>query len=177
MLTASTPGAPPLAWTFTHALGKAITTTNFEEQSLSWLDEWQFSKIINETYLAMGITEPAAWRLNVALHLLVSQQSWFQDMGKKPLKQILEHWLADSDVQRFLGVNRHKDILWFNQESFEEFVWYMVVIAILETTSLPRMSAALVLETILSVYEIAGGLLKAEKLSAYQVAKLLEASG
>ncbi len=107
----------------------------------------------------------------------VAQQNWFEEMGTKPLNQILGHWLADSDVQRFIGVNRYKDVLWFNQESFEEFVWYMVVTATLVAAAKPESSSSEVVETILGAFEIAGSLQKAEKASAYQVARLLEAAG
>jgi glycosidase len=167
---------PLFAWSFTHALGKAVTPLNFEDQSLSWLDEWQLSKIINEAYLAMGLAAPEIWRLNLALRLMVAQQNWFEKMGNKPLNQILENWLADSDVQRFIGVNRYKDVLWFNQESFEEFVWTMLVTATLTAAAKPGISSSEVVETILNAFEIAGDLLKAEKASTYQVARLLEAT-
>jgi hypothetical protein len=167
---------PLFAWSFTHSLGKAVSLVNFEDQSLSWLDEWQFSKFINEAYLAMGLDAPQIWRMNLALRLIVAQQNWFEKLGDKPLNQILEHWLADSDVQRFIGVNRYKDVLWFNQESFEEFVWYMVVTATLVAVAKPGISSSEVVETILGAFEIAGGLLKAEKASTYQVSRLLEAA-
>jgi hypothetical protein len=167
---------PLFAWSFTHALGKAITPLDFEDQSLSWLDEWQLSKIINEAYLAMGLAVPEIWRLNLVLRLMVAQQNWFEKMGNKPLNQILENWLADSEVQRFIGVNRYKDVLWFNQESFEEFVWTMLVTATLTAAATPGISSSEVVETILNAFEIAGDLLKAEKASAYQVARLLEAT-
>jgi hypothetical protein len=134
------------------------------------------SKFVNEAYLSMGFDEAQVWRLNLALRLTVAQQNWFVEMGNKPLNQILEHWLADSDVQRFIGVNRYKDVLWFNQESFEEFTWYMVVTATLVAAAKPEISSSEVVETILGAFEIAGGLQKAEKASAYQVARLLEAT-
>jgi hypothetical protein len=168
---------PLFAWSFTHALGKAISPVHFEDQSLSWLDEWQLSKFTNEAYRSMGLDEAQVWRLNLALRLMVAQQNWFEEAGDKPLNQILEHWLADSDVQRFIGVNRYKDVLWFNQESFEEFVWYMVVTATLVAAAKPESSSSEVVETILGALEIAGALQKAEKASAYQVARLLEAVG
>jgi len=167
---------PLFAWSFTHSLGKAVTPVQFEDQSLSWLDEWQLSKFINEAYLAMGLDAAQAWRMNLALRLMVGQQNWFTEMGKKPLNQILERWLADSDVQRFIGVNRYKDVLWFNQESFEEFVWYMMVTATLVEAAKPGISSSEVVETILGAFEIAGGLQKAEKASAYQVVRMLEAT-
>ncbi len=167
---------PLFAWSFTHALGKVITPVNFEDQSLSWLDEWQFSKILREAYQAMGLAEAAVWRLDLALRLITAQQNWFEKLGNKPLNQILAYWLADSDIQRFIGVNRYKDVLWFNQESFEEYVWYMVVTATLAATARPGISSSEVVETILSLFDIAGGLLKAEKASAYQITRLLEAA-
>lgn len=50
----------------------------------------------------------------------------------------------------------------------------MVVAATLAATARPGISSAEVVETILSVFDIANGLLIAEKASGYQIARLLE---
>ena len=53
----------------------------------------------------------------------------------------------------------------------------MMVLAALDVTSKPTSSASDVIEQVLGAYEIAQKLLKAEKVSAFQVQKLVEAAG
>jgi hypothetical protein len=39
-------------------------------------------------------------------------------------------------VQRYLGFNRYQGVLWFNQESFEEWLWWACAAAIIHRSSL-----------------------------------------
>ena len=83
--------------------------------------------------------------------------------------------LKDSDVQQFLQVNRYNDILWFNKESFDELLWWLMLIAAVEVSSDPQRSPAKVMKELQGCYEILQALHEAEKKSAYQVEKMLEA--
>ena len=166
-----------IGWAFVHHLGKLSTAEDYEFQSLTWLDEWQFNKQLVETYHFMGQDESATNSLISTIRMLVDQQSWYARLGRLPLKEVLNRWLADAEVARFLGINRYKDILWYNKESFEKFVWWMVTLAVLDAASDPAASASDVIEQILGAYEIAQKLTKAEKVSAFQIQKLIEAAG
>ena len=161
-------------WVFVHNLGKLSPAENYEFQSLTWLSEWQFSKQLAETYRALGQDEGQVNRTISTLRLLIDQQAWYQRLGRLPLKEVLTRWLADEEVVRFLGINRFKDILWYNKEAFEHFTWWMFVLAALDAAADPQANASAVVEQVLGAYEIAQKLLKAEKNSVYQVNKLLE---
>jgi hypothetical protein len=163
------------SWQFTHALGKLTPQKDFEFQSLTWLDEWQFSKQLLDTFSILGLDEPAARRQIATLRVLVGQQRWYGRLGALPLSEILNGWFADEEVTRFLGLNRYQDVLYYNQESFEQFAWWMFVLAVLEASCAEGASASLVIEQVLGAYEIAQKLLKAEKTSAFQIARLLAA--
>ncbi len=166
-----------IGWTFVHHLGKLVTAEDYEFQSLTWLDEWQFNKQLVETFRFMGQDDGASHGLISTIRMLVDQQSWYARLGRLPLKEVLSRWLADAEVARFLGINRHKDLLWYNKESFEKFAWWMVALAAIAAAAAPTASASEVIEQTLGAYDIAQKLLKAEKVSAYQVQKLIEAVG
>jgi hypothetical protein len=163
-----------LGWVFVHHLGKLSPAEEFEFQSLTWLSEWQFSKQLNETYRAMGLDEGAASRTIATIRLLIDQQSWYRRLGRLPLKEVLSHWLADEEVVRYLGINRFKDVLWYNKESFEQFTWWMFALSALDAAADPEASGSAVIEQVLGAYDIAQKLLKSEKVSAFQVSKLID---
>ncbi len=161
-------------WVFVHDMGKLTGATDFENVSVSWMEEWQFGRILQEAYQSMDIEEGRAARLVDLVRLLIEQQGWYAAVGQKPLHLLLESWLSSDTVQRFVGVNRYKDVLWFNHESFEEFVWWMAVVSLLEAAGNQKGSAAQFVEQTLDVHEIIQALLEAEEQSDYKVNKLLE---
>ena len=83
-------------------------------------------------------------------------------------------WLANSDIQRYLDIHRFEEVLWFNKERFDAFVWWMAVLAVFGALSEPKASASLLVERLLLVYQVAQKLLQAGQKSGYQVAKLID---
>jgi glycosidase len=172
------------AWVFIHNLGKTAGVVDHENQGLTWIEEWQLGRVVVEALRALGMDEGEAWRAMDVIRLLTGQQSWYTRSGNQALDVILEEWLSDSTVRRFLGINRFKDILWFNQESLEEFVWWMTLVNMLEVSAAPRKAAQTpaasagstrFVEQVLGSYEIAQQILRAEKNSGFQVNKLIKA--
>ncbi|MFA5836693.1 MAG: alpha-amylase family glycosyl hydrolase [Bellilinea sp.] len=162
---------------FIHDLGKLTGNPDYENQSLSWLEEWQLTRRIAEVGHQMGIEPAETWKLPVILRVVIGKQRWYEKMGSLPVQQIMQTWLTDVEIQRFLGINRYKDILWFSQETYKELVWWMVTVSVLQASAGPRYTLAHFLETILGSYEIALQLLAAEEESDFQVNKLIIALG
>jgi len=160
---------------FVHELGRLAKPDDFIEQTLAWWDEWQLSTRLVEVAQTMGLAPEAAVRAAQVVRVLISQQRWFASLGKLPAEQVLEGWLADEAVQRFLGVNRYQDVLWFNHESFEQFVWWMMLLHVLDVCADEQGSASQVVEVVLADYELVQRLLQAEQQANYQVVRLLEA--
>jgi glycosidase len=165
-----------LGWLFTHALGKVTGSADFEQFSRSWSDEWLLGKIIAGALQDLGLDESAAWYAVTAIKVLISHQRWFevQALEKKRAYQALESWLNDSEVQRFLQVNRHRGILWFNKEAFERLLWWMSLLAVIGISAAPQRSAAEVAQEIVALYDVVQQLQWAEEQSGYQVETLLE---
>jgi len=162
------------AWIYTHNLGRMAGQEDYALQSLSWLDEWKLGRILNDTFLSFGVSLTDSDRMISMLRILIEQQAWYRQSEKKQLDQIVEDWLANSDVQRYLGINRYKDTLWFHAESLQEFIWWMTLVAVLEKSGDPQLTASAQIETVIGAYEIAQKIIEAEKLSNFQVTKLLK---
>jgi len=167
-----------LGWLFTHALGKAVSEEGFEQRSRSWMDEWLLGRIVASALQDFGLEEGAAWRAVAAIKLLITHQRWFEVQA--PIERrayvVLESWLRDEDVQRFLQVNRYRDILWFNKEAFEELLCWMLLLAVVTINADPSHTEAEAAREIAACYDLIERLQRAEEESGYQVGRLLEAA-
>jgi hypothetical protein len=129
----------------------------------------------------MGMEEGTAWREVELIRILTSHQDWFDIEKPEEVQafQILRTWLEDSDVQRFIQVNRYQGVLWFNHESFEELLEAMLSIAIVDVIASfgeqdldPDGGAST--NRILAPRQIIREIQDAEQDSNYQVERLLE---
>jgi glycosidase len=160
-------------WAFLAPLGQLSPAPDRKQRILSWIDEWQFNKVLLDAFQSNGASESAAARQMLLVRILIQEQDWYTQFGGGPLITLLESWLSTHEVRTFLNVNRHQDILWFNQEAFEEYLWWMMLLALLESAGDPQATATELIENVLGAHEIVQKLLKAEKASGYQVDRLL----
>ena len=111
------------------------------------------------------------------IKLLTGHQRWFEVKlsDQQPAYQVLDSLLKDGEVQQFLQVNRHNDILWFNKEAFDELLWWLMLIAAMEISSDFLRPAIEVVKDLESCYAMIQTFQEAEKKSDYQAEKLLEA--
>jgi hypothetical protein len=166
-----------LGWLFVHSLGKVLHETGFEGQSRSWIDEWLLGKVIAGTLRDLGLDEGAAWRAVAVIKLLTTHRRWFEAQApkKKRAYRVMESWLSDSEVHQFLQVNRYQEALWFNQEAFEELLWWMFLLAAVNISADPLRPESEVSQETLASYDVIQRLLRAEGQSEYQIEKLLAA--
>jgi glycosidase len=172
-----------LGWVFTSELGKIITETGYEEISRSWIDEWMLNKIIVSTLGDLGVDEHSNWRAVTLIKLLTTHHKWWtllEDPQEKHRKNsnyaILNSILSDSDSLTFLGVNRYQDILWFNKEAYEDLMWWLMIVAVVEITGphINNNQAENAQKLILSGYKVISTLLTSARASGYQLEKLLD---
>ena len=173
---------PLLGWAFIRNLATMLTGSPDAELSRAWVDEWLLGKILAQCMVDLGMTEPEAWRAAGITKLLISHQEWADtlDQSTKANKKhvasnILQKWLKDSDVQRFIGVNRYQGVLWYNRELFEEWLWWMFAIAVSQAITSTETSEQIT-TAISGYYDVITALQKAEKASQYQVELLLQAA-
>lgn len=161
------------AWTFVHALGRIADDQNYADSSRTWIDEWLLGKILASAFQDLGLDAAEAWRTLGLVKILTAHQSWFRI---KSAYRVLEDWLQDEDVRAFLQENRYQDILWFNQESFDQLLWWMFRVAVITLGSDTSRPSEDVADQIRSVYRLVQELQRAEGESRYQVERLFQAA-
>jgi hypothetical protein len=122
------------SWLFIHPLGKLTGRPDWAEQSRSWIDELYLGKIISDLSRELGLDQETRKYIVELVKILSLFQNWVDlaiREGFEPV-QFAEKLLGNNTVRQFIGVNRYKDILWFNQESFEELIDWLYAIGIIK---------------------------------------------
>jgi hypothetical protein len=176
-----------ISWLFTHALGKAAGGTEPEAHSRSWVDEWLLGKLVAEVLRdslrwypsdsVLALDEGSARRAVGMVKILISHHRWFEavDAQEPTAYRKLVAWLRDKEVQRFIQVNRYGGVLWFNKESFEQFLGWMLAVAVVEISAQRDTTDVQVAKEIVTCFQLLAGLEQAAAASEYQIAGLLEA--
>ena len=162
-------------WNDLRLLGRIITPdAQFAEISRSWLDEWGLSRHVDQTLQSMGFDADQAHSAVTILKLLVSQQEWTTQLEDETPAGLMEKWLCSQEIRSFLGINRYRDVLWFNKEAFESMLWWLMTIGLINQIAKPDLSLAEAVEHLFEAYALLKTILIAEEDSDYQVEKLLE---
>ncbi|MFQ5605241.1 MAG: alpha-amylase family glycosyl hydrolase [bacterium] len=162
-------------WLLLHGLGKIAGDLKFAERSRSWLDQWLLGKRA-QSFIKSLIPDEAQTQADVLLiNNLIVYQNWYKDLRPKKLREhrILKNLVKSSEVQRYLQINRFENVFWFNKERFEELLWWLFAVVVLQLTSQPNQSHEQTVEAILEVYGIIQKWQRAEKGSEYKVQKML----
>jgi glycosidase len=166
-----------LGWLFVHALGKVVETASFEQTSRAWIDEWLLGRNIAGALHDLGLDESSAWHAVEGVKLLTSHQRWFEIKAPKTrlAREVLQTWLDDQGVQRYLQINRHAGVLWFNKEAFDQLLWLMLAVAAVTISADPSRAADKVAAEIVACYDVIRALQRAAEKSDYQIEKLVKA--
>jgi hypothetical protein len=170
-----------LGWLFIHDLGRAVVAgdpasaswMNAAEVSRSWMDEWQLGNLTTGALQDLGLDEAAARQAVSIVKLVTGLPGLCAGTGPY---HTLSSLLQDSEVQRFLGINRHQGVLWFNREAFRKLVWFYYAISVVETLASADEKDGKIAEALTACYAQVERLLDAEQSSGYQVEALLEAA-
>jgi len=119
-----------VGWVLTHRLGEIEGRQWAAERSRSYFDEWLLSKPIGAAFQLLDTTR--AEEAQELLESLVEHQEAMKPNGSwsTPLL-FLQRMLDDTQVRQWLQVNRWRDVLWFNQERFEQMLGWMAAVLLL----------------------------------------------
>jgi len=107
-------------------------------------------------------------------NFLIAHQHWYSNLKETGLKAQFKSWLSDPSIQTFLGVNRYQDVVWYNKERFEEFLWWLRMLALLEITA-ENYSTSIIIERLLATDKTIAKLERAGRKSNFQVELLIAA--
>ncbi len=119
-----------LACLTTYKLGKLAGEDDWIARSRQWFTDWQLRCVVKEILEGLGQEETAAARYGALVGILIEYANWWQK--ESAAISLVEHWLIDEEVRRFVGIHRWEDVLWFDKESFEKFLRWMRAIALVD---------------------------------------------
>ncbi|MBN2011124.1 alpha-amylase [candidate division KSB1 bacterium] len=164
------------SWWAVHLLGGITDLENSADQSRTWIDEWLFGKVMAGAFSDMEHDEAESWRMVTLVKIITTHQQWY---AAKP-KTKEENWyhalntlLKDDDVQQYIQVNRFQDVLYFNKESFDSLLWWLLMIAVVQIAADITVSKQEARDRMARCHDIIQQLHNAEAKSKYQVEKLL----
>lgn len=173
-----------LIWVFVHSLGKIAGNRNdYDEQGRSWIDEWLLNHIIYKTLQELGFNPDDISQGILAVRIFTGHQHWYGDVepgnaqpggAYKGAYQALEQFLNDSEVQRFLKINRYMDILWFSKEAFELLLTWMAFTAMVNVSGDAASTEDEQHTSLAACCKVLSELYEASNNSGYQVEKLVE---
>ena len=168
-----------LIYLLTRDLGRVYTWEGKDgmdaaDLSRTWIDEWLLGKIIVETLINLGMSSGDAWERVRLIKLLIGHQEWCQAEAENVhgVHKMLRTWLNDSDLQGYLRVNRYQDVLWYNKEAFEQWLWWAYVSRAVDILAEEEEKPQ---EALLRCYKVVKILQAAEENSDYKIERLLEA--
>jgi hypothetical protein len=121
-----------LSWLFVHSLGRLVDDAGFAQVSRQWIDRLLLDRAITRALLDGGLHPGAASYALQTVRVLTRHQGWWHRSAsdRSSAYRSLASWLDDSDVRQLVQANRHDGILWFNKESFEHMLRWMLVTAL-----------------------------------------------
>jgi len=163
-------------WLFTRGLGKVVRRKDYQELSGEWLEEWLLVRRLAAALEGMGYSPENVWQGTELVKILLRYPLAEECIEKKPV-ELVESWFSDHQLQTWLQVNRFQDVLWFNKEAFEEWLWWALAMSTFTICSDKRFSPEEVPKQFMSVARKLEKVRKAVKGSDYQVDKLLSLLG
>lgn len=158
-------------WLFTHNLAKIAAEEDYQTRSRSWLDEWLFGKIIEQTLQALELSAELSHDGLLGVKTMIQHQDWHSEFTQAA--DVLQNWLRNEDIQRLLRINRYQNILWFHKEAFDRLLKWMLAIALIATLSDSKLTKKKRAAALLAQFSLIQELEQAAPASEYQVEKLL----
>jgi glycosidase len=171
------------SWLIVQPSGEVVSEEGAFERSRSWIDEWMLGRILSQTFQSLGGDEGSSWWGVATVKILTAHGNWYDIVDKDEEKakgdykaySVVEGWLRDEEIQRYLQVNRYQDILWFNKEAFNELILWMLAPLMIEwikSTEIDQEASTLNFH---KSYAILRRMRQAAEESDYMVEKLLDA--
>ena len=180
-----------LGWLFVHPLGGISGRRQRSLQSRSWIDEWLLGKLLTSVLEELGLSGEESRHSLTLIKILTSHQAWFDPQegeepeGKQSVQKrrgssepmrVLKTLIGDTEVQEYLRINRHRDILWFQPESLDRLLAGLFLVAVVDALAAPIDDPKARLRMIRIRKSILDKIREAKKISEYQVEKLLAAA-
>jgi len=165
-------------WLFTYSLGGMVDSDRSADLSLDWYDEWLLRRPLTQALKELGVETGLRQHAVNTVRVLLTCHHWLPQaaIAEVPHKvdaySVIYRALSRRDVRIYLRVNRFEDVVWFNQEAFDEFVWWLAWVSTIEVG---LQGDADLVSHLVMIHQLVQQLKGAEAASGYQIDGLLAA--
>ena len=164
-----------ILWLMVRNLSREATTNNSAERSRSRIDEWKLNALIEQALFEIGVNRDDVQRIIQVVKIITSFQYWGMNVTSETPYSLIQRLLANSQIRSFIHVNRYNDILWFNEESFDQLLFYFQTVSWLVSCSSEEIDASTHVQDMIVINDYLASIKKAKLKSGYQISKLVEA--
>jgi glycosidase len=179
-LCAGLADSPTWVALFGRLAGEAIASVADPDGSNpSAVDELQLGPVLANVFRELGQDEAEAWRL-VALIRLLRRLPLPSSVAHLPpadrASALIRAVVADEAVRPYIRVNVWEGVSWFHRESFEQLLWWMLVLDTQDAAADKALSRAKVAARLAEADRLTAVLARAGEASGYQLDKLEDAA-
>ena len=144
------------------------------------VDDLRLGNILADVFRELGLDDGAAWRLVALIRMLgrlplPSSVSGLSAAERPPA--LVRALVADESVRPYIRVNFWEGGSWFNRESFEQVLWWMLALDALDATEVVPGAQTAIVKRVHAAEKLTLALSKAAKASGYQLDALEAAAG
>jgi len=113
-------------------------------RSRDWLDEWRLDRLLSDALRAFGVDETGIWQTVAAVKLVAAHPQVFtvpEVASHEDAAKLLAALINDAEAQRFLGVNRFNNTVWFDGGAFDRLLHWLLIMAALTQQSAESLAA------------------------------------
>jgi glycosidase len=120
--------ATMVAWVVARHLGAIGGRDDHGAVARERFADWHLRSALVDVVMALGRTEDEGRRAADTVDLMIETVGWrSKTKGLEGMGPALAEIVAGDAGRRFLRVNSHADVLWFNREAFEELLRWMTL--------------------------------------------------
>jgi hypothetical protein len=161
-----------LTWVVARHLGEISAHQDPTGGALELYADWHLRSTLVDTVMAFGRGEDIGQRAAETVALMIDLIDWRSPQsGLERIGLALSEAIGSAAGQRFLGVNRHADVLWFNREAFEDLLRWLMFAWILDDIVEDSESAPRTIAATAAVWEV---LHAAAEASSFRLVEFLE---
>jgi hypothetical protein len=147
--------ATMLTWAITRHLGDINTLQDHAGGARELYAEWHLRSTLVDTIMALGRGEDVGQRAADAVALMIDLTGRTSPLGGlERIGPMLIDAIGREAGQRFLRVNRHADVLWFNREAFQELLRWLMLAWVLDGVVENSESATWKVKATAAVWEV-----------------------
>ncbi|HVN72344.1 MAG TPA: alpha-amylase family glycosyl hydrolase [Desulfomonilia bacterium] len=167
----------PVLFSVVSRLGELSGEKDSAARSFSLIEEWMLDRAMAKAIVGLGTDEGRAGYEVQLIKILVRHRLPKGALSLQHLRSRLRDMLVDTQVQDFLGFNQFDGKWWFNKESMEMLLSWLVLSSAVEHLSGRKITGKVSRDEALAAYEASVELGRMVEASGYEASRLASLLG